>query len=79
MTENIDNIIENELNYISYKRTIQHKGDYLTHEMSANINPEVGYEATYKHLVRKVNWMLSETMRYNDSRFDAVKKYKENL
>lgn len=75
-TEIEKEIFESELNYVSFKRTTQYKGEYLTIEMSANINPELGESKTFKGLTRKVNYHLQEIMKYIDSPHDVVNNYK---
>ena len=71
-----DAIIEANINYVSYKRTICYKGDYIGHEISANVNEEVGFEKTEKWIRNKTNYLLQESMKRIDSRFDEVTKYK---
>jgi hypothetical protein len=76
LTKEENDILENEINFISYKRTIQYKGDYIGHEMSMNINPEIGYEKCEKFIRNKVNYLLQESMKRSDGNYDPVNNYK---
>ncbi len=77
-TKDQRDILENEVQYISYKRTIQYNGDYISHEMSMNVNPEVGLTMTEKYLRKRLHWLLTQTMKNIDSRWDEVTNYIKN-
>jgi hypothetical protein len=70
-------ILEDNIHFISFKRTTQYRNDYITHEMSMSVNLEVGLEKTEKYLRKRVNWLLQETMKNMDSHWDAVNTYKK--
>jgi hypothetical protein len=71
-------MIENEIQYVSFKRTIGYKGDFMSREISCGINPEVGGDKTMAWIQRKVNWLLTQDMKYMDSPHDPINNYKRS-